>query len=179
MPDGSFQIRSFVNVDAPGCYVWSNPAADAALRAAGIAGDRQVLKIGYATHIRPAGAETAPLVYADLSGWQHWRCAMWERPENLDEMEKRLSRYFTPLNSEQRAVIYAALAPDVSDIPVGIKLYLGDPLDAAAHFPFCAETGACLLPARERRVPPVRDEKDRVIAHGAFHALFHGRARHA
>jgi hypothetical protein len=176
MPDGSFQIRSFVDVDAPGCYVWKNPEADGVLRAAGIAPDQRLLKIGYATRIRPPEADAATPAYAELPGWEHWRCAMWERPENLDEMERRLSRYFKPLPDDVRALLYRTLAPHVLDIPAGLKLCLGSALDAALHFPFCARTGTYKLPLRER--PADIAPAARQAAPSAFQALF-GAARHA
>ncbi len=147
-------IRAPMDLDGPGCYVWRHDVADRVLwRLTGNTG-LHVLKVGHAKNVGDRAEEGAkgndtqrsrgryePYIYAGLPGWKPWRCVKWSEEETLLAQEGRLSGNLTRLNDEQRAAIYAEIAPDLAPIPAGTEIYVGNLANLANLFPYCALTG--------------------------------------
>ncbi|WP_156361147.1 hypothetical protein [Sphingomonas sp. Leaf257] len=163
-------IRPPMDLEGPGCYVWRHDIADRVIWE--LTGNKglHVLKVGHAKNVGDRADEGAkglptsrsrghfePYIYAGLPGWKPWRCAMWTEQETLREQEGRLAGKLTKLSDEQRAAIYARIAPDLSPIPAGREIYIGNLAKLASMFPYCAITGewkrAVYGPIQKWRLP--------------------------
>ena len=79
----------------------------------------------------------------------------WDKQQSLDDQEAALKRQFRPISDEEREVIYAEIMPNLAGIPAGTEIFVANLADAAAHFPYCAETGDWKRPA----LGPIQDTK--------------------
>lgn len=157
-----------VDLNGPGCYVWRHPRATALIQLAGARSDCHVIKIGRSLSIGDRADEGTearstprsigkfdPHIYAELPGWRPWRCVAWDTRQSLSDQESALKSQFRPISDNEREVIYSQIMPSLTDIPAGTEIFVANLADAAACFPYCAETGDWKRPA----LGPIQDTK--------------------
>jgi hypothetical protein len=149
-----------VDLNGPGCYVWRHPRATALIQSAGARSDCHVIKIGKSvsigdradegTEAKPTArsiGKFVPQIYAELPGWRPWRCVAWDVRQSLEDQEIALKSHFRKISDEERNLIYSKIVPSLTEIPAGTEIFVANLADAAAHFPYCAETGNWKRPA--------------------------------